>query len=439
MKTSLRNHTLPLSLVALVFVAGSALFLERPTPGAAQALDKLNHFVQSGKAPEGALQLFAQGRDLLQEGAYREAAARFNRFITEYPRHQDVDAALYWLAYSLAKLERFPEAERQLDRLFRSYPKSNWVDDARTLRVQIAGQVRDTGTITHELETTNHELKSIALQSLFHADPERAAAMVADLLKPTSTASPKLKETAVMLLAQHGGAQATETLLALARGGGAPKLQRTAIFWLSQTKDPRALDLLLELVQGANLELARAALLPLAQHSDARARQGLLQAARNAPSTELRREAIFWLGQHGGEGAFDELGQIYSSEKDLEVKKHVLFVLSQTNSPRATAKLQEVARAGEPELRKQAIFWLGQRADEPTLQSLIQLYEGEQDIGVKEQLVFALSQSRSKAALTKLMHIARQETAVELRKKAVFWLGQSNDPEARKFIEEILK
>jgi len=41
--------------------------------------------------------------------------------------------------------------------------------------------------------------------------------------------------------------------------------------------------------------------------------------------------------------------------------------------------------------------------------------------------------------LQKLMSIARNDPSVELRKMAVNYLGQSKDPEALKFLEELLK
>jgi HEAT repeat protein len=437
---NLRSYAAKLCLpLALLIVIGLVITFGRPVDGSAQSLEKLNRFVQSAKASDAPTQMFAQGRDLLQEREYGKAAERFQRFVNDYPRHKDIDAALYWLAYSLTKTERFAEADRQIERLFREHPKSNWADDARSLRVQIAGQVRDTRTITNELDNDNAEIKTIALQSMFQADPERASVIVADMLKPDSKANWRLKEAAVMLMAQHGGAKSTDTLLALARGGD-PKLQKTAIFWLGQSNDKRVFDVLQELTQSGDAEVAKTALFALSQHNDERAKQVLLATARSAQSTELRREAIFWLGQRGGDSALEELLQIYANDKDTEVKKHILFVLTQSNSPRAAAKLSEVARSGgDAELRKQAIFWLGQRGDEQTLQTLIQLYDSEKDDEVKDQLVFAFSQSRSKAALTKLMQIAKSDSSVEMRKKAIFWLGQSKDPEAMKLIEEILK
>lgn len=424
---------------ALLIIAGLAMMFSRPFDSSAQSLEKLNRFVQSTKASDAPTQMFAQGRDLLQEREYGKAAERFQRFVNDYPRHKDIDAALYWLAYSLVKTERFADADRQIERLFREYPKSNWADDARSLRVQIAGQVRDTRTITNELDNDNAEIKTIALQSMFQADPERASAIVADMLKPDSKTNWRLKEAAVMLMAQHGGAKSADTLLALARGGD-PKLQKTAIFWLGQSNDSRVFDVLQELTRSGDAEVAKTALFALSQHNDERAKQALLSAARSGQSTELRREAIFWLGQRGGDSALDELLQIYDNEKDTEIKKHILFVMTQSNSPRAAVKLNEVARSGGGvELRKQAIFWIGQRGDEQSLQTLVQLYDSEKDEGIKDQLVFAFSQSHSKAALAKLMQIAKSDSSVEARKKAIFWLGQSKDPEARKFIEEILK
>ena len=44
-----------------------------------------------------------------------------------------------------------------------------------------------------------------------------------------------------------------------------------------------------------------------------------------------------------------------------------------------------------------------------------------------------------KRALRKLMEIAKSDASVDVRRSAVHWLGQSKDPEALKFIEEILK
>jgi hypothetical protein len=37
------------------------------------------------------------------------------------------------------------------------------------------------------------------------------------------------------------------------------------------------------------------------------------------------------------------------------------------------------------------------------------------------------------------MDVARRDSSVELRKMAVHWLGESRDPEALRFLEDLLK
>jgi len=54
-------------------------------------------------------------------------------------------------------------------------------------------------------------------------------------------------------------------------------------------------------------------------------------------------------------------------------------------------------------------------------------------------LLRAFGNSKQKSAVHKLMTIARSDPSVEQRKLAVRYLGESKDPEALKFLEELLK
>ena len=67
-----------------------------------------------------------------------------------------------------------------LNRLIKEFPRSRWITDAKAMKVEIAGKRGDTKAITQALEgdgTPEDETKIIALQSLFQADPERAASL----------------------------------------------------------------------------------------------------------------------------------------------------------------------------------------------------------------------------------------------------------------------
>src|SRR5215211_9146209 len=98
-------------------------------------LARLNRFVQAGDSP--AMQVFRQGRDLIEKEDWAAAAAKFEGYVAQYPKSKEADAALYWLAYALKKQRRFQDAEATLERLVRDFPRSTWVDDARAMQVEI--------------------------------------------------------------------------------------------------------------------------------------------------------------------------------------------------------------------------------------------------------------------------------------------------------------
>jgi HEAT repeat protein len=67
------------------------------------------------------------------------------------------------------------------------------------------------------------------------------------------------------------------------------------------------------------------------------------------------------------------------------------------------------------------------------------MYDSEKDQQVRVALMRAFGDSKQKSAVRKLTTIARNDQSVELRKLAVRYLGESKDPEALKFLEDLLK
>src|SRR5499426_2784563 len=255
MRYDIRNHQqlrrllLLGGLVLLSALVAGGLFGRGGRNGgagaSAQELGKLNRFIQNSNAKDEAMKVFRQGRDQIEDENWSSAAATFNSFVADYPKHKDVDAALYWMAFALKKQGKFAEADRQLERLIREHPRSNWLDDARAMRVEIAGQTGNKQVVERELDKNDLEIKLIALQGLFQSNPDRAMAIVGEiLLKPDSQAGRQLKDNAIALLGQHGGPKTTPTLMDLARNLTDRKLRKTAIFWLGQSGDESAFGLL---------------------------------------------------------------------------------------------------------------------------------------------------------------------------------------------------
>ena len=470
---------------------------------------KLNRFVQTNNSTDNATKAFRIGRDLIEDEKWEQAEKRFRDFLRDYPKHKESDAAIYWLAFTQKKQQHFTEAERLLVKLTNDYPKSNWLDDAKALRLEIAPSVGNVAYMDEVIRPARpvrvtgqdvrprplpapesatgitfaevpefpvaplaplsaagfggldalsiitqasvrsgmdekDEIKAIALQSLMQSNPERALPYIADILKNDSKASNGLKEHAIRLLGHYSAPNSLSMLLGLARSQSDPRLRRSAIYSLGSVEDDKVLDLLLELAtKSDDIEIAKVALRTLAIQSNPKARQKLFEIARSGTNEELRAQAVQGLVNRNDENLVDELVKIYQSDKSLKVRKQVISNLSQmigsgsrswartaTSPGVATTKMEELVEKRN-EVKKLKI--------EKAVKALLQLFDAETDESLKNTFLSAFSQSNSKEALQKLMQIAKSDSSMALRRRAVMYLGQSRDPEAAKFMEELLK
>lgn len=486
---------LALTINGLITLVG----IVRPAHAYNQELEKLNRFVQSSSASSDELAIFRAGRDLIEEREWEDAAGKFNQYIEKYPKGKDVDAALYWLSYALIKNEKLDEADRAIARLLSQFPNSRWRRDAEALRLQrptrapvdvnslnddetklIALQslfignptqgvaqaaiiLRNPNASRHLKEGTiallgqhareqskdmlieiarggsDPQLRKTAIFWLSQNDDES----VLDLLKQFATSGDdEISKAAIFGITQHRSPRADAMLADMARSGASRRQREEAIFWISQRDNAGTDDLLLQLFDSdKDPQIRKRIIFALTQrHTDA-ARNKLFEIARTASEGELRGEAIFWVGQRGDDQAADALIALLDSERDLSLRKKIIFSLAQMNNPKARGKLMDVVRNSDnPELRGETIFWLAQTGGDDTVNFLSQLYDSEKTIEVKKKIIFSLTQAKNrKAALQKLMAIAKSDPSPEARKEAVFWIGQSHDPEAIKFLEDILK
>jgi HEAT repeat protein len=490
-----------LSVISLLVVTGLALLTTRLVYGYDHDVRKLNRFVQSQRDNTPAMKMFREGRDFIEAENWQQAADRFRGYIVSFPRDRDMDAALYWYAYSLQKLNRKEEAASTLVRLQKSYPGSSWRREADAMLV-VLGRA---DAVQQALKNDNCEIKILALQSLYQANEERALGYVTEVIKAPPSDCPSLKLAAVSILGSQGGSRALPLLLDIARTQGDLKLRITAIRGLSnqgndsiatelgrlydedktpeiraqilrsfshmnspnaeakllqvarsgddhglrqlairylgQRKSDESLNELIRIFDAdRTFEIRAQVLRALSERDDPRARAKLLDVARTGETPELRIEAIRRLGDRG-KSSLDDLLQLYSNESNLAIKMGLVRAYGDVNDPRALAKLYEIARNGtDPvELRLTAIRRLGERNDEQTVEQLVSLYDSEANVQVKAMLIRSFGDSSQKNAVRKLMTIARSDATVDLRKLAVRMLGESKDPEALKFLEDLLK
>ncbi len=413
-------------LMLAIGLAG--LIATRPAYGHDQDIQKLNRFVQTSTKDTPAMQLFRAGRDLIEVENWPKAAEKFSAFVSAYANDKDMDAALYWLAYSLKKQQQPREAARQLARLMKDYPRSSWRGEAEAMLTELAPQLGNQDAVNDALKKDNEELKIIALQSLFEADEERAAAFVGELLKPNSNASPTLKAAAVSLLGSHGGARAVPVLLDIARNQPDLKLRLTAIKRLGEQNSDTLADDLARLYDAERTpEVKTQILRAFSEMHNPRAEAKLIEVARSGESLSMRQLAIRYLGEHDGTASLDELIRIFDADRTPEIRAQILRALSERDDPRAHAKLLDIARHGDTsELRMTAIRRLSDRGAS-SVDDLLQLYAGQDSADIKQSLLRAYSEIDDARARAKLAEIARGSDTLELRLYAIRRLGEHND------------
>ncbi|HQX81374.1 MAG TPA: hypothetical protein PKW63_06420 [Vicinamibacterales bacterium] len=195
------------------------------------------------------------------------------------------------------------------------------------------------------------------------------------------------------------------------------ELKMLALNALQHSDPERALPLIEGVLTGANsLQLKQRAIFVLAQSSQPRARQILMDIAKGGANPDLQKYAIRYVATGGKRGATSaELREIYDTTQDVEIKKAVLQAWGQSGNMVA---LMEVASGpGVIDLRQSAV---GQMTNAGAAQDLWTVYQKEQNRDLKMSI---LSRLGSLGAADRLSEVARGERDVELRRRALRSLG----------------
>ncbi len=364
-------------------------------------------------------ELYEEGADALDEGQWDRAETLF----AEAARQpgERADGALYWQAYAQSKLGRRAEALATLAALKKRFPQSRWSNDASALELELKG-----GRNLQPESVEDEELKLIALNSLLNSDAERAIPMLEKFLQGNQ--SPKLKDRALFVLAQHGSPRAREIVADIARGKSNPGLQEKAIQYLGLFGGAKSRDTLAEIYATSTSVPVKEKILHSYMLSGDRER--VLAAAKTEKNPELRGAAVHQLGIMG---ARSELWQLYQTETSREVKEEILQAMFISGD---ADRLLELARTEkDPELRAEAIQKAG-LTDKPGIgEALVGVYRSDKDREIKEAVLQALFVQGNARAL---IEIAKTEKDRELRQEAVQKLSLMSDKEATEYLLEIL-
>jgi len=366
--------------------------------------------------------LYDSGTDALDDHEWRRAAASFRKVADIQMQH--ADAALYWLAYAEGKMGARSEALSTLLQLQKSYPKSKWVEDGKTLEVEIRQSM---GQQIEPEQVDDEDVKLMAINGLMNSDPERAIPILEGILL-NGHQPVKLKERALFVLSQSGSQRAFDIVVKTAKSGP-PDLRERAVRTLGILGGERSRAVLTDIYNATtDVDVKKSVMKSYMIAGD---RTRLLALAKAESNTELRADAVLQLGVIG---ARNELTELYGSEPSIEVRKKILqamFIGGNSEKLAEIARNEKVldlkvtairnlgllggGRSGElllslynndprPEVRKgviEALFIQG------NAKTLVNLARTEKDPGTKHEIIQKLSVMRSKDATDYLMEFLK--------------------------------
>ena len=365
---------------------------------------------------------YERAQQAIERGEWTRAVEQFRALANmNFPR---ADAALYWQAYSLDRLNRQAEALTTVAELVKNFPMSRWLNDARALEIAVRQRA---GQPVSPAQQNDDDLKLLAIQGLQQMDPAQSVPMLEQILKGNQ--SPRLKERALFVLAQSNSSRAQQVLADIAKGTANPDLQRKAIQYLGMHGSTANRQLLGDIYGSASdLDIKRQILRSFMMAGD---KQRVLAAATSEKAPELRAEAVRLLGMMG---AREELWQLYQKESSVDVRRQMLQGMMMSGD---VAHLTEVANSdASMDLRRQAVRQLGMVGGGQGGDTLVTIYSRQSDAGVKSAAIDGLFISGNARALVAL---ARKETDPGMRRRIVEKLSLMDASEAKDYMLELLK
>ena len=382
------------------------------------------------QAQEGAPQsesskaLYWQGHEALGQNDWGTALERFRQLETELARSKSepADAAIYWQAYALAQARRNREADAEIDRLVKNYPKSKWLDDAEALRIAPKG-----GDKPRRERDPREEDALMALDALLAGGNQKAVPMLQRVMAGDHT--DRVKSRALFVLTQIDQNAANDALDVIIRGNGSARLKAEAIRMIAAGGSSESLDRLVPMYRGTQDEGVKRGVLDaflIGGRGDL-----VLKVLETETDASERRRIIEKLGPMG---EVKELTRLYGTLTDKREKRAALQGLGVAGS---SESLLQVARSEkDPELRAEAIRAVGISGGKGIGDILVSFYAPNEPEEVREAVVQALMMT---GATAKMVELYRRETDPDLRRQLLTQITASDPDAALELIDQALQ
>lgn len=207
------------------------------------------------KFEDDELETFLKAKDYVFKRYWRKAKEQLEFFLKKYPSSQLRAEVLYWLAQSLNRMSRDEvykenvialkeEAFQKLELLIGQYPDSVWIDDAKVLRVEIAGELALIGKTEYKSiiediyktgKKTETDLKLTALSSLIALEPEASIPLLRGILIKEKDL--RVRKNIVLLVGKKFNLGGLALLEDVSKNDPEREVREEASYWLEQIKN----------------------------------------------------------------------------------------------------------------------------------------------------------------------------------------------------------
>jgi HEAT repeat protein len=364
--------------------------------------------------------LYEQGEDAIDDEEW-ESAVRYFAKCAEL-KGKRADGAMYWSAYALNRLGNKEGALQMIAALKKSYPQSEWIDDADALSVEIKER---RGQQVKPSDVEDEDVKLMAIHALMNTDSERAIPLLEKILKGNS--SKKIKEGAMFVLSQSSSPKAHDLIASFAKGNSSPALQKEAVHYLGIGGGERNRQLLLEVYNGTKSRGVKEEVLNALMVSGDRGR--ILNAAKTETDPDLREEAIRLLGVMG---ARNDLAAMWATESSPNAREAIIDAMFIAGD---VEHIGEIAKNDKSiDVRGEAIRKLGLMGKK-TAPALLSFYTNDPSPEIKEAVIDALFVQNNARAL---IDLSKKETNKSLKREILQKLSVMGNKEAVDYMLEIL-
>jgi HEAT repeat protein len=432
MSNQLPRAILIISLVLLAAVAN-------PAAGQQRRVVKYN-LTQQSSSNDAAATVFRAARDFITDGEWARAQDKFREYVDSYPNEKNLDAALYWLAYSQQKLSSYDQCRQTLVRLLEKYPSTNWRNDARVLLAQLPGAV----SVANAAVVAQADAELVATRR--PGTPIAISRRADDSLvyTPAPIALPSLAATTVAtapLPAQSIGGPGVYYVDSLGESENDDdpcEFKIVVLQALFQTDLQRGIVAATDWLKQGSTQTVRcksAALTLLSRNGGKTVTPVILGVARNEPDVKLRARAISVLAATNDDSVIDPLRDFALNSTDNQIVEASLYALSRHTGERAIAVLGDIAVSGKTvSQRKMAIASIASRPGEPAVDALLRIYDADQSIEIRKTVIAGFANRKSERAGNKLVEIARSADNIELRKAAIGGISRRGGDKAVEFL-----